>query len=129
VAAAPVVEAVAAAFEAEPVAVAAGATAAAFEAEPVAVAAGATAAAVAVVKKPGQIPLSKQLMRPDGHALRALTRTLGTQTNAVCAVHPTPERHRRDVKREAARALVMQARMNRMPLEWQQKWQQEYERQ
>ena len=111
VAAAPVVAAVAAAFEAEPVAVAAGATAA------------------AVIKRHGQIPTSKQLMRPGGHALRALTRTLGTQTNAVCAVHPTPERHRRDVKREAARALVMQARMNRMPLEWQQKWQQEYERQ
>ena len=100
VAAAPVVAAVAAAFEAEPVAVAAGATAA------------------AVRKRHGQIPTSKQLMRPGGHAMRALTKTQDTQRNAICAIHPTPERHRGDVKREAAGALVMQA-------EWQHGVQQE----
>ena len=98
-AAAPVVAAVAAAFEAEPVAVAAGATAA------------------AVIKRHGQIP-TKQLMRPGGHAMRALTSTQDTQRNAICAIHPTPERHRGDVKREAAGALVMQA-------EWQHGVQQE----
>jgi hypothetical protein len=61
------------------------------EAEPVVVAAGATAAPV--IKKHGQIPTSKQLMRPGGHAKRALSSTQDTQTNATCAVEPTPERY------------------------------------
>jgi hypothetical protein len=50
--------------------------------------------------------------------MRALTKTQDTQRNAICAIHPTPERHRGDVKREAAGALVMQA-------EWQHGVQQE----
>jgi hypothetical protein len=93
------------------------------EAEPVVVAAGATAAPV--IKKHGQIPTSKQFMRPGGHAKRALSSTQNTQTNATCAVEPTPERYRGDVKREAARALVMQAAVHVLQQEWQQERQQE----
>ena len=96
VAVAPVVAAVAAALEAEPVAVAAGATAA------------------AVVKRHGQNP-TKQLMRPGGHAMRALTSTQDTQRNAICAIHPTPERCRGDVKREAAGVVVGKAKWQSRP--------------
>jgi hypothetical protein len=102
--------------EADPVAVAAvvAAVAAALaagvvvvEAEPVAVAA--VAKAALVLKKHGQISSLKQLMETGGHAKRALSSTQDTQANATCAVEPIPDRSRCDVKREAARALVMQA--------------------